>query len=223
MRHSKEPVSIFFSRLGVLLVCATAAASFCAWVASYIVFAEIGIARAGHPSHLVDLWDYRWEAAVELGPGCLIIQVHKDPQVPVPLTFRGVFDLTMRLPEDHEYWRLKARGVDGGRFGEVLWSLAPTQLFRGARPVFDSDTSVPFWLILALESAMIWVLARGQRRRQRAEHGLCVKCGYDLRASKERCPECGTPIPLDKTRDRPPGKDLKPPPTDPPAEPLGPG
>jgi hypothetical protein len=33
------------------------------------------------------------------------------------------------------------------------------------------------------------------RQAMRLREGLCVKCGYDLRASTDHCPECGTPVP----------------------------
>jgi predicted amidophosphoribosyltransferase len=38
-------------------------------------------------------------------------------------------------------------------------------------------------------------LSRSVRHHDRKRRNLCVHCGYDLRASKDRCPECGEPIP----------------------------
>lgn len=34
-------------------------------------------------------------------------------------------------------------------------------------------------------------LKRKKTQRTRLSRGLCVNCGYDLRESVERCPECG--------------------------------
>jgi hypothetical protein len=52
---------------------------------------------------------------------------------------------------------------------------------------------VPLWLpTLALAIAPVWLARHPWRRRRRAP-GLCPGCGYDLRGTPERCPECGTP------------------------------
>jgi hypothetical protein len=55
---------------------------------------------------------------------------------------------------------------------------------------------LPFWslALLWLSLPVGWLfLYRGHwRRRRRREKGLCVKCGYDLRGTPDRCPECGT-------------------------------
>lgn len=42
--------------------------------------------------------------------------------------------------------------------------------------------------------AALHLLARSRARRAIARAGLCRHCGYDLRASPQRCPECGTAI-----------------------------
>jgi hypothetical protein len=54
---------------------------------------------------------------------------------------------------------------------------------------------IPCWMPVAiLGGVAFFVLARRLYRRRRYKPGLCRKCGYDLRASPERCPECGTEI-----------------------------
>src|SRR5688572_23141419 len=53
---------------------------------------------------------------------------------------------------------------------------------------------LPFWFILAALAAppaVLFLHVRRNRRRHRLANNLCVRCAYDLRASPERCPECG--------------------------------
>jgi hypothetical protein len=51
---------------------------------------------------------------------------------------------------------------------------------------------VPLWcpFLATTVLPMVWVLRRRATRR-RAADGLCLGCGYDLRATPDRCPECG--------------------------------
>ena len=86
----------------------------------------------------------------------------------------------------HELHGFQFLGIDfGGSYGDdgsMLWNFA-----------------VPFWMIATL--TLIIPALRGEtwrrdrRRRRRQSRGLCPSCGYDLRASPQRCPECGTASP----------------------------
>ena len=55
---------------------------------------------------------------------------------------------------------------------------------------------VPFWALLMTLAAVpaTWIRTYRNRRHRRAA-GHCPSCGYDLRATPERCPECGTEPP----------------------------
>jgi hypothetical protein len=56
-------------------------------------------------------------------------------------------------------------------------------------------TLVPYWALVAILGLLPARLLRQTSMRWRwRRQGRCGACGYDIRHSTDRCPECGTPI-----------------------------
>lgn len=86
------------------------------------------------------------------------------------------------------------KGRTANAIGLVVSLLALTYLnFRYGQQIEDALRGHPIvfagLVIAALASWPYFILVERKQRRRKA--GLCLKCGYDLRATPDRCPECG--------------------------------
>lgn len=84
------------------------------------------------------------------------------------------------MVEDPTSWPLKVQSLGGPR-------------------TFASEAHVPYAALVLPAAALtaVWVVTAVRRRltlsiqEKRKTHGACPRCGYDLRATPLRCPECG--------------------------------
>jgi hypothetical protein len=89
------------------------------------------------------------------------------------------------------------RGVLG--FGGIGFKSAIEDAWAGNPPVVLYKVNVlfravrvPYWgLILLFGFLPGWRYWGWRREARRIREGLCESCGYDLRATPDRCPECG--------------------------------
>ncbi len=103
---------------------------------------------------------------------------------------------SVQLRESAHHWA----GLGSSR---VAHSVAPLDSETGtASMVIERAMTISLlYPILLTAVAPLMRLYSGLRRRRRRRLRLCVTCGYDLRASGHRCPECGKSVPPGHTAD----------------------
>lgn len=86
------------------------------------------------------------------------------------------------------------------------WPVEPYQMSvsdAGIVRCYHMKTASRQWAVVGVQLPFIALVAavlpacqfvRQRRRRRRLSSGLCLSCGYDLRGTPGRCPECGTVI-----------------------------
>jgi hypothetical protein len=150
-----------------LLLCMAAAAL---WVRSYWRIDELRIQRPG---------GMIWVGCSRGTIGCWVESMARVPP---------------------SYWELESHAPPT----EIALLCAPLQVssfagfgFASKDTPYDVDLLiVPIWSLVAATATLPAAAAiqsfRRSTRRRRARRGLCPTCGYDLRATPQRCPECGT-------------------------------
>jgi len=155
-----------FANLGVALTLLVSAASVVLWIRSY---------WRGDIVIWSDDSSYREFSSVR---GMLRTQFHFGNNLHFPPWFRATFDVAFSASE----FTMDQRAIYPGGI-----SIVGVYIHSG-----DHLLLVPHWMVAsvcALPAGLRWLM-----RHRRFGNGLCRQCGYDLRASPERCPECGSPV-----------------------------
>jgi hypothetical protein len=175
-------ILLYATTVGSLILCVPIA---CLWIRSSLGIEDSVYIHAPANRYRIDSED-----------GAIIVSWFvADP------TDRGRQRIAFYFGEDN--YELRHYGVtnneEDGRYA-MMWDpdtrsysifgvgILPARNWAGANGV----ARAPFWFLLVIFGSPWFVRRVVRRRLVRQRVGLCASCGYDLRATPDRCPECGT-------------------------------
>jgi hypothetical protein len=165
-----------------------------------------------------DRWMYEGDSSINDGKGTLgwSYQLESDGGELVLSHGKSVDPARVYsyLPAQWSHQQSAAAALDGEK---LFWAFRPNSYIKSRKgfafgdfTLLEYQTSalalnrtnyimaIPSWFVMGAGAVLpaIWEYKHRALfyRRRRGKRGMCVNCGYDLRATPKMCPECGTVV-----------------------------
>lgn len=160
------------------------------WLLPAVAFSVVLVAKAMNKRR-------RWLLVVLVVLACYVIAgIFEGPAIQYRVkrgsnTYHvGISTRTIFLALLREYSPPRPKGMG---FPESTRSLGVGTWHQYSNRAWDQRSlTLNWWILLPITGCLVVGYRRRQGRRRLMRMGCCAPCGYDLRATPDRCPECGT-------------------------------